>query len=172
MNQPACFRMSAPANKYGDVTAQNTEEIFQQIYDSGVGPTQIQLSDPLTTSQIDLVQSNADRLNASRRRTDELRGKMTESFKQARQSLAEAQSVLHAPSPRHVTPSRVSEDSTLVDQMISSSPAVLALDISFPDFHGLPTPRERGLTTCDDSTNTTLCYCRTPTSLPPSQQNA
>ena len=145
--------MYTRANKYDDVTAQDTEEIFQQIYDLGVGPTQTQLSVSPTISQIDLVQSNADRLNASSRRTDKLQGKMTESFKQARQYLAEAQSVLHVPSSRHVTPSRVSEDSTLVDQMISSPPAVPALDISFPNFHGLPTPRERKLTTCDDSTN-------------------
>ena len=55
MNQPACFPMSTRANKYGDVTAHDTEEIFQQIYDSGVDPTQTQLSDPPTTSQIDLV---------------------------------------------------------------------------------------------------------------------
>ena len=78
---------------------------------------------------------------------------MTESFKQARESLAEAQSVLHALSPRHMTLSRVSEESTLVDQMISSPPAVPALDISSPDFHGLPTLLERELTTSDDSTN-------------------
>ena len=55
-----------------------------------------------------------------------------------------------------MTLSRVSEDSTLVDQMISSPPAVPALDISSRDFHGLPTPRERELTTSDDSTNRKL----------------